>query len=116
MIKLGGLGIVLTVAFLIWCVATSDPHERMERACKPVEKTGNVVVSITALLAETEWVGKTRNKMNDLDYGCQYIVWRLFYEQGWVEQQQQLREDAASPVRHESPEGVESDAGALIIK
>lgn len=105
MFKLGGLGVILTIAFLMWVISTPVPEERLDRVCTPVEKFGNVVVSLMALVSP-EWVNGTRANMNDADYGCQYVIWRLFYEQSWIEEQQRLEQEeqgTPAPLNAEQP-------------
>lgn len=77
---------VLMVIFIGWIFITGDSAERMERACKPVEWTGNMAVSLVALTYPS---GQRRTQMafENMDYGCQYSLWRLFYETDYLETQ-----------------------------
>lgn len=82
MLKLGGVGTILIVVFLFWALSGGSPAARMERGCQPIEWFGNVVTSMTALgsmdLAET-----TASGFAEATYGCEYVLWRLFYEDDW---------------------------------
>lgn len=82
MLRFGGLGTVLIVGFLFWSLMASNPGAKMERACKPVDWFGNMTVSLVAVTAES-WVPKTAHGFDKVNYTCQYMLWRLFYEKSW---------------------------------
>ncbi len=84
MLKLGGWGIVLTMFMSIWIMMASDPHERLNRACKPVEWTGNLFTSL-ALLTWPSTTERVRSTFERTDYGCEFMLWRAFYEKEYVE-------------------------------
>jgi len=79
MIKLGGVGTILIVHFLIWVLAASTPQAKMQRGCQPVNWVGNVATSLAALTSP-EWGAKTDRGFASADYGCRYTLWRFFYE------------------------------------
>lgn len=87
----------LFLGFVALIFVSSDPKLRIERTCKPVVWVGNVVTSLTSLVMPQhqtrvdEWFG-------NLDYSCQYMTWRLFYQDDynkWLESQKQT---ASAPV------------------
>jgi hypothetical protein len=75
------------VVFMAWIFMSTDVHERLDRACKPVDWTGNVVLSMAAFVAP-----KSQTSVDAFfkktDYACQYTIWRLIYEDEWKAQQQ----------------------------
>lgn len=79
-------GMLTSLLFLVyvgWMFIAPDPMVRIERACKPVEWTGNLAVSITALTIDSATTG-TRQAFENLTYGCEYSIWRLFYEEEYA--------------------------------
>lgn len=83
-VNLGGLGVICFLAWLFWIFFASVPDERMRRACRPVNIVGNVFVSLTALGAERA-VDNVKGTFNSVEYGCRYMVWRLLYEEDYLE-------------------------------
>lgn len=72
------LGIPVLI-FVFWVFSAPLPSERIERVCQPIHWVGNLAVSTTALSADkhTETSVRWSDKLN---YSCQYMVWRLFYQ------------------------------------
>lgn len=60
---------------------TSDPAKRIERACVPTTIADKVVVAVTQLVHEPYAMG-AHEWMLKLEYGCQFMVWKTFYEDG----------------------------------
>lgn len=77
---------LLFLGFVAWIFLATDPKSRIEHFCSPVGWVGNVLVSVTALIAPTQqeliqtWFYK-------FDYGCQYLVWRVIYQEAYNKQQ-----------------------------
>lgn len=90
MFKLGGLGVVLMLVFAFWISFASDPHARFDRACAPVDKFGNFVTSFIGLFFDRDWAAANDAWFERADYGCEYMLWRLWYEDDY---QQQLQDD-----------------------
>lgn len=67
------------VAFIAWVFLAPDPSVRISRACRPLHWASNGVVSLTALTAPKYEVS-AQNGGNRVVYGCEYSVWRLFYQ------------------------------------
>ena len=86
MFKLGGLGVILMIFFGFWIMMASDPYSRFERACAPVDWLGNVSTSFVALSFGDDGKG-TADWFAKASYGCQWSIWRLFYEDEWQEHQ-----------------------------
>ncbi len=75
---------LLLLLFLGWTFVSSSGTERIQRFCAPVSWVGNVAVSAAALASpdSQKALGKTMNKVT---YGCEYMVWRLFYQSTYNE-------------------------------
>ena len=71
------------VIFVFWVFAAPLPSERIVRVCQPIHWAGNLVTSTTALASEkhTDTSVRWSDKMN---YSCQYMVWRLLYQEDWT--------------------------------
>jgi len=70
---------LLFLGFVAWIFVSANPNERIERVCRPVGWSGNVVVSLSALIVPAEQ--KTVQSWFDkLEYGCRYTAWRLMYQ------------------------------------
>ena len=72
----------LVVVWIVWCFTTPNVDLRLMRACRPVDWTGNVVVSLTAFAGPT-WEADVQHTFDRMDYMCRYVIWRLVYGQDW---------------------------------
>lgn len=72
--------IVPAVAFIGYVLLASTPQARMEHTCKPVGWAGNIATSITALISPST-APKVQYGFDKLEYGCQYSLWRLLYQE-----------------------------------
>lgn len=77
------LGVALA-ALAVWVVMATNPAERIERSCQPVLWAGNVMTSLTALTVP-QYQDHVDEGFQSADYACRYTVWRLFYEEAWLE-------------------------------
>lgn len=70
---------ILFLLFVGWIFIPGTPNTRIEHACAPIGWSGNVVTSLSALaLPNTQ---QTAQRWFDkFEYGCQYTVWRLIYQ------------------------------------
>lgn len=68
--------------FVIWVFAASSPQGRISRGCEPINWVGNVATSTTALSAESH-TATTARWSDKLNYSCQFMVWRLFYQEDY---------------------------------
>lgn len=82
MIKLGGIGTILIVFFIVWSLLAGDRSEQLERACRPVDWFGNMAISVVAV-TYNDGVQATARGFEQIDYTCQYMLWRLFYESSY---------------------------------
>lgn len=83
---------VLVLIYIGWIFLAGMPSERIDRGCRPVGWVGNIVTSIFAMGAPTLSKGSYRT-FNNIEYGCQYAVWRLIYEKDWVEEQIRIQQE-----------------------
>lgn len=67
------------LGFILWIFFTSNPLTRIDRACSPINWAGNVTVSLTALTVP-KYQDDMQKWFTKFDYGCQYTIWRLFYQ------------------------------------
>jgi hypothetical protein len=80
---------VCFVIFIAWTFMPTDVHVRLERACKPVDWAGNIVLSMTAFVYPSGQASVDAF-FKKTDYACQYSIWRLIYEEDWKSQQQTM--------------------------
>jgi hypothetical protein len=78
------------LGFIVWAFATSSSNERIERVCKPVAWGGNIATSVAALTT-AKYQENVNNLFGKVNYGCQYTVWRLFYQKEYNAYQEQLQ-------------------------
>lgn len=86
MLSVGGL---LVAGWVVYIILGSTPQARIERSCKIVPWTQNFTVSILQLAGATNQVQGTTKMFGKVNYGCQYTIWRMFYESDYKKQQQQ---------------------------
>jgi hypothetical protein len=79
----------LSMAFFVACVAwfisifaSTDPQVRMERTCLPLEYGGRIGTS-SMMLIKADWAGPTNEFFEGVNYGCKFVIWRMFYEDSW---------------------------------
>jgi len=73
---------LLFLAFVGWIFISANPTERLDRLCRPVGWSGNIIVSLSAM-AVPEQQGTVQSWFDKLEYGCQYTAWRLLYQSDW---------------------------------
>lgn len=75
---------VFFLVFLVWTMLGKSNEQRIERVCKPFGWTGNVSVSLFSLVGS-----KAENRVHDtfdrVLYGCEYSVWRLVFENRYLD-------------------------------
>jgi len=92
----------LFLAFVGWIFISPNGQTRIQHACSPVGWTGNIAVSLTALVLPKEqngvkeWTGKA-------EYGCEYAVWRLFYQQKYNDALKQAQGQAPAAAKSQAP-------------
>lgn len=90
--KGGGLFSILMVLFVGWVFIASSDEERLVRACKPTQWIGGFATSIVDLTAP-KYSSTVDGWIDSLEYSCQYMLWRLFYESAWLEQQDDMEKN-----------------------
>jgi hypothetical protein len=73
----------IPVLMFVWWVFTAPvPQQRIERVCEPINWVGNLGTSATALATDAH-TGTAERWSDKLDYSCQYMIWRLFYQKDY---------------------------------
>lgn len=73
----------IPVLMFVWWVFTAPvPQERIVRVCEPINWVGNLGTSATALATDNH-TGTAERWSDKLDYSCQYMIWRLFYQKDY---------------------------------
>ncbi len=70
------------LAFILWIFLGAAP-QRIERTCAPIGWMGNVTVSLAALVTPN-YQKPVQRWFDKFTYGCQYTVWRLFYQDDYL--------------------------------
>lgn len=90
------------MAFLAWVFVSTDPHERLNRACQPVDWLGNIVISFEAFVYPEAQEG-TKRFFDRTEYMCEYSLWRLVYEKEWKAYQETLSQKVSPPESQSNP-------------
>lgn len=70
------------VAFIAWVLLAPDATMRINRVCRPVHWVSSGVVSLTALTVP-KYETDAQDDGNRVVYGCEYSIWRLFYQKDY---------------------------------
>lgn len=70
---------ILFLIFVGWIFIPGQPDTRIAHACRPVGWSGNVVTSLASLVLPAQQA-RTQHWFDKFEYGCQYTVWRLIYQ------------------------------------
>lgn len=70
---------LLFLAFVGYVFFATSPSERMGRVCSPIDWVGNASTSLTALVTP-QYQFNVQNAFDKVDYGCQFLLWRMFYQ------------------------------------
>jgi len=97
---------ILFIVFVGWMLVASSPDLRIERGCRPVGWTGNVVVSLSSLVVPDHQV-RVKGWFDKLEYGCRYSAWRLIYQEDFNKWQaaQKAEADKANSLAQELEPG-----------
>lgn len=79
--------------FVVWIFLAPTPSSRIERACEPINWVGNLATSTTALTKEDS-TATAATWSAQLNYSCQYMIWRLFYQEDY---NQAIRDGSIKP-------------------
>lgn len=93
---------LLFLFFVGWIFLGPSGGARIERGCQPIGWAGNVITSMSALAVPSQQI-RIAGWFDKFEYGCQYMSWRMFYEdeyQAYRDQQAQ----AAAPKAAAEPE------------
>lgn len=103
--------------YLGWIFISPSGTDRIQRFCAPVGWVGNLTVSAAALASpdSQRTLGKTMDKVT---YGCEYMVWRLFYQSSYnayIHSQKNFGEggEPQAPVDEEAASAEAPDATAI---
>jgi hypothetical protein len=80
---------MLFLAFVAWVFLAGNPDERIKNVCRPIGWSGNVVVSLSALVVPDQQT-TIQGYFQKFEYGCRFLTWRLFYQEAynqWLAQQ-----------------------------
>jgi hypothetical protein len=105
---------ILFLIFVGWIFIPGHPTTRIEHACRPIGWGGNVVTSLTSLVLPAQQ-STTQNWFDKFEYGCQYTVWRLIYQDEYNKHlaAQTGKSAGKKPeVSQESAEGASAPAGS----
>ena len=86
---------LLFLAFVVWIFLAGNPSQRIENACRPIGWTGNAVTSLAALALPSQQEN-SQKWFNKFEYGCQYMTWRLFYQEAYNKYMAQQAAEAAA--------------------
>jgi len=70
------------VAFVAWVLLASSASMRINRVCSPLRWASSGVVSLTAL-TWPKYETDVQDGGNRVVYGCEYSIWRLFYQKDY---------------------------------
>ena len=96
---------MLFLAFVAWVFISGTPQERINNVCRPIGWTGNVIVSMSALVLP-DHQARMQGYFDKLEYGCRYMTWRLFYQEAYnayKAQQAAAARQATTPATPASP-------------
>lgn len=88
------------VAFIAWVLLASSATTRIDRVCRPLHWVSSGVVSLTALTVP-KYETDVQDGGNRVVYGCEYSIWRLFYQKDYDSYLASQRRRLLAP--HQSP-------------
>lgn len=101
------LGIPVVI-FIFWVFTAPLPQDRIGRVCQPIHWVGNLATSTTALSVERH-TGSAARWSDKLNYSCQFLIWRLFYQEDYNKalSEGRVKVEGADVKVLEGPEGEE---------
>ena len=100
------------VAFIAWVLLAPDASMRINRVCRPLHWASSGVVSLTALTVP-KYEADARDGGNRVVYGCEYSIWRLFYQKDYDAYLAAQRRRPLGPHASPSQRCAEAQAGAV---
>lgn len=88
---------MLFLGFVAWVFLAGTPQGRIKNVCAPIGWTGNVVVSLSALVLPDQQT-TIQGYFNRFEYGCQFLTWRLFYQEDYNKYLAQQRANGLNKV------------------
>jgi hypothetical protein len=102
---------ILFIVFVGWVLVAGQPSKRIDRVCAPVEWAGNFSTSLSALVVP-QYQTTLNAWFDKVDYGCEYLVWRLLYQEDWNKfQAMQAQRAQVAPQPAEASGAVPATAG-----
>ena len=78
--------VIFFILCMVWLgsiVVTTDSQARLERACGPTALVDKAATAVGELV-DSSWGDATHQFfVKHIEYGCSYIVWRMFYQDDW---------------------------------
>lgn len=109
---------IFFILVMVWAggiLVSSNPDTRIERACVPVSYIDKAVVAVVQLVHEP-YAMSTHRLMMRVEYGCQFTVWKTFYEgtANAADAKRQVETDTASTSKKAS--GAEKEKKAAKVE
>ena len=83
------ISIIFIFGMLFW-VLTGSPEEKAKRFCDPLELLGEITVAGAALISEPTKAKTEEFKISTV-YSCQYMFWKVVYEEKYLKEIEELR-------------------------
>lgn len=102
---------LLFLVFVGWVFLAGTPEGRIKNFCRPVGWTGNVIVSMSALVVPDQQQ-RLQGYFDKFEYSCQYLNWRLFYQDEynrWLEQNGGTPQPVVAPDAQVQPAAAQTD-------
>lgn len=99
-LKSGGVASILLIFFVAWVFLADNGQGRLERSCEPVQWVGTIFESIVDL-TYPEYSYIVDEGVDSTEYSCQYIIWRIFYEEEWLEYEEEQKIEDAELIKEE---------------
>lgn len=84
------------LAFVVWVFVAGTPQSRIENACRPIGWVGNATTSMAALTFPAHQAAAQR-WFDKFEYGCRFMIWRLFYQDAYNKWLASQTQGAAPP-------------------
>lgn len=85
-------GTAFFLLVMLWVgsiLITTEPRERIGRTCAPIGWVGKFSASVMHL-ASADLVTDTEDFFQNRSNNCEYVVWRQFYEDDYMEREQRI--------------------------
>lgn len=101
---------ILFLIFVGWIFVPGHPTTRIDHACRPIGWGGNIITSVSSLAmpAQQQTIQKWFDKF---EYGCQYTVWRLIYQDQYNQEQADKKAKELAASKAKKSDKVQKDEG-----